>query len=96
MKLDVQQVLRGAEAIYLQLTRCQVGPGCVGSGPSAAIAWRAADLCSPLQDLPLKVQQVLGLYSPSSPEGSPDSQTVHVLDQTQAGSSDPQTSAELK
>lgn len=27
MKLDVQQVLQGAEAIYLQLTRCQVGPG---------------------------------------------------------------------
>lgn len=27
MKLDVQQVLKGAEAIYLQLTRCQVGPG---------------------------------------------------------------------
>lgn len=56
-------------------------------------------LCSPLQDLPLKVQQVLGLYSPPSPEGSPESQTGetdHVLDQSQAGSSDPQTSAELK
>lgn len=57
------------------------------------------DLCSPLQDLPLKVQQVLGLYSPPSPEGSPEShtgETDHVLDQSQAGSSDPQTSAELK
>uniref|UniRef100_A0A674PM44 TBC1 domain family member 15 n=1 Tax=Takifugu rubripes TaxID=31033 RepID=A0A674PM44_TAKRU len=73
MKLDVEEVLQGAEAIYLQLTRCQ--------------------------DLPLKVQQVLGLYSPPSPEGSPESQTGetdHVLDQSQAGSSDPQTSAELK
>lgn len=29
MKLDVQQVLQGAEAIYLQLTGCQVGPGCL-------------------------------------------------------------------
>ncbi|CAF95137.1 unnamed protein product, partial [Tetraodon nigroviridis] len=47
MKLDLQQVLRGAESIYLQLTGCQ--------------------------DLPLKVQQVLGRYSPPSPEGSPDS-----------------------
>uniref|UniRef100_A0A674NEI4 TBC1 domain family member 15 n=1 Tax=Takifugu rubripes TaxID=31033 RepID=A0A674NEI4_TAKRU len=62
MKLDVEEVLQGAEAIYLQLTRCQ--------------------------DLPLKVQQVLGLYSPPSPEGSPESQTGetdHVLDQSQAG-----------
>lgn len=44
--------------------------------------------CSPLQDLPLKVQQVLGLCSPSSPEGSPDShtsETDHVVDQFQAG-----------
>uniref|UniRef100_A0A674PKU8 TBC1 domain family, member 17 n=1 Tax=Takifugu rubripes TaxID=31033 RepID=A0A674PKU8_TAKRU len=59
MKLDVEEVLQGAEAIYLQLTRCQ--------------------------DLPLKVQQVLGLYSPPSPEGSPESQTGetdHVLDQS--------------
>lgn len=59
------------------------------------------DLCSPLQDLPLKVQQVLGLYSPPSPEGSPESQpgeTDPVLDQSQsqAGSPDPQTSAEVK
>lgn len=33
MKLDVQQVLQGAEAIYLQLTRCQVGRASVSSGP---------------------------------------------------------------
>lgn len=85
MKLDVQQVLRGAEAIYLQLSGCPVGPGLLlvldlllgGSSDS-----------SPLQDLPVKVQQVLGLYSPSSPEGSPHSQTSdtdHVVDQFQAG-----------
>uniref|UniRef100_H3CKX8 TBC1 domain family member 15 n=1 Tax=Tetraodon nigroviridis TaxID=99883 RepID=H3CKX8_TETNG len=61
MKLDLQQVLRGAESIYLQLTGCQ--------------------------DLPLKVQQVLGRYSPPSPEGSPDSRASeadHVVDQFQA------------
>ncbi|KAG7238895.1 hypothetical protein INR49_030442 [Caranx melampygus] len=42
MKLDLQTILRGAEAIYLQLIQCK--------------------------ELPLKVQQVLGLYVPSSSE----------------------------
>lgn len=38
MKLDVQQVLQGAEAIYLQLTRCQVGPASLSSGPTTVLA----------------------------------------------------------
>lgn len=38
MKLDVQQVLQGAEAIYLQLTHCQVGPVCLSSGPTTVLA----------------------------------------------------------
>uniref|UniRef100_A0AAQ5ZEF3 TBC1 domain family member 15 n=1 Tax=Amphiprion ocellaris TaxID=80972 RepID=A0AAQ5ZEF3_AMPOC len=62
MKLDLLSMLRGAEAIYLQLVRCK--------------------------DLPLKVQQVLGLYVPSSSdEESPDSQsseTQRLLAQSQA------------
>lgn len=94
MKLDVQQVLQGAEAIYLQLTRCQVGRASVSSGPPGSPRvpqgppWMGPADCPPLQDLPLMVQQVLGLYSPSGPEGSPDSQTSepdHVVDQFQAG-----------
>ncbi|XP_061761599.1 TBC1 domain family member 17 [Nerophis ophidion] len=49
MKLDLQSMLRGAEAIYLQLLQCK--------------------------ELPLKVQEVLGLYVPSSSEDeSSDSQ----------------------
>ncbi|XP_017274792.1 TBC1 domain family member 17 [Kryptolebias marmoratus] len=63
MKLDVQQMLRDAEAIYQQLVCCK--------------------------DLPLKVQQVLGLYNPSSSEdNSPDSQTEdaqRLLGQSEAG-----------
>uniref|UniRef100_A0A8C4IBU0 TBC1 domain family member 15 n=1 Tax=Dicentrarchus labrax TaxID=13489 RepID=A0A8C4IBU0_DICLA len=63
MKLDLQSVLRGAEAIYLQLIQCK--------------------------ELPLKVQQVLGLYIPSSSEeDSPDSQaseTQRLLSESQAG-----------
>ncbi|KAM7387430.1 hypothetical protein PAMA_009852 [Pampus argenteus] len=62
MKLDLQSVLRGAEAIYLQLVQCK--------------------------ELPLKVQEVLGLYVPSSSDESPDSQaseTQHLLSQSQAG-----------
>ncbi|KAK2833045.1 hypothetical protein Q5P01_016934 [Channa striata] len=63
MKLDLQSVLRGAEAIYLQLVQCK--------------------------ELPLKVQQVLGIYVPSSsPEDSPNhqnSETQHLLGQSQAG-----------
>ncbi|KAF3699813.1 TBC1 domain family member 17 [Channa argus] len=62
MKLDLQTVLRGAEAIYLQLVQCK--------------------------ELPLKVQQVLGLYVPSSSaEISPDpqnSETQCLLGQSQA------------
>ncbi|XP_029015069.1 TBC1 domain family member 17 [Betta splendens] len=62
MKLDLQSVLRGAEAIYLQLIQCK--------------------------ELPVKVQQVLGIYAPSSSgTDSPDSQTSetqHLLDQPQA------------
>ncbi|XP_036945827.1 TBC1 domain family member 17 [Acanthopagrus latus] len=62
MKLDLQSVLRGAEAIYQQLIQCK--------------------------ELPLKVQQVLGLYIPSSSEeDSPDSQTSEtqrLLAQSQA------------
>lgn len=37
MKLDVQKVLQGAEAIYLQLTRCQVGPVSLSSGPTTVL-----------------------------------------------------------
>uniref|UniRef100_UPI0037E979F4 TBC1 domain family member 17 n=1 Tax=Semicossyphus pulcher TaxID=241346 RepID=UPI0037E979F4 len=63
MKLDLQSVLLGAEAIYLQLIQCK--------------------------ELPLKVQQVLGLYVPSSSEDdSPNSQaseTQRLLDQSDAG-----------
>ncbi|XP_074552112.1 TBC1 domain family member 17 isoform X1 [Halichoeres trimaculatus] len=63
MKLDLQSVLRGAEAIYLQLIQCK--------------------------ELPLKVQQVLGLYVPSSSEeSSPNSQaseTTRLLSQSEAG-----------
>uniref|UniRef100_A0A7N6BZ62 Rab-GAP TBC domain-containing protein n=1 Tax=Anabas testudineus TaxID=64144 RepID=A0A7N6BZ62_ANATE len=63
MKLDLQSVLRGAEAIYLQLIQCK--------------------------ELPLKVQQVLGIYVPSSSEeDSPESQaseTQHLLGKPQAG-----------
>lgn len=63
MQLDLQTVLRGAEAIYLQLTQCK--------------------------ELPLKVQQVMGLYVPSSSEeDSPDSQaseTLRLLAESQAG-----------
>lgn len=82
MKLDIQEVLQGAEAIYLQLSGCQVGPGF----PSLFWAHCRVDhaLCSPLQDLPLRVQQVLGLCSPSSSEESPDSQTGEA-DRFQAG-----------
>uniref|UniRef100_A0A671XLI9 TBC1 domain family member 15 n=1 Tax=Sparus aurata TaxID=8175 RepID=A0A671XLI9_SPAAU len=62
MKLDLQSVLRGAEAIYQQLIQCK--------------------------ELPIKVQQVLGLYIPSSSEeDSPDSQTSEtqrLLAQSQA------------
>ncbi|XP_037544630.1 TBC1 domain family member 17 [Nematolebias whitei] len=59
MKLDLQTILRDAEAIYQQLVCCK--------------------------DLPLKVQQVLGLYDPSSSEEkSPDSQTGES-DQSEAG-----------
>ncbi|KAK5856077.1 hypothetical protein PBY51_007697 [Eleginops maclovinus] len=63
MKLDLQTVLRGAEAIYLQLTQCK--------------------------ELPVKVQQVMGLYvASSSEEDSPDSQaseTLRLLAESQAG-----------
>uniref|UniRef100_A0A3Q3IV06 Rab-GAP TBC domain-containing protein n=1 Tax=Monopterus albus TaxID=43700 RepID=A0A3Q3IV06_MONAL len=63
MRLDLQSVLCGAEAIYLQLIQCK--------------------------ELPLKVQQVLGLYVPSSSEeSSPDSQaneTQHLLGLSPAG-----------
>lgn len=38
MKLDVEEVLQGAEAIYLQLTRCQVGPVSPGSAPTTVLA----------------------------------------------------------
>ncbi|XP_041823777.1 TBC1 domain family member 17 [Melanotaenia boesemani] len=63
MKLDLQRVMREAEAIYLQLVQCK--------------------------ELPVKVQQVLGLYvASSSEENSPDSQTSetqHLLSQSQTG-----------
>uniref|UniRef100_A0A665SWA1 Rab-GAP TBC domain-containing protein n=1 Tax=Echeneis naucrates TaxID=173247 RepID=A0A665SWA1_ECHNA len=63
MRLDLQSILCGAEAIYLQLVQCK--------------------------ELPLKVQQVLGLYfSSSSEEDSPDSQaseTQHHLGQREGG-----------
>lgn len=38
MKLDVQQVLQGAEAIYLQLTRSKVGPVPPGSAATTVLA----------------------------------------------------------
>ncbi|XP_029913158.1 TBC1 domain family member 17 [Myripristis murdjan] len=60
MKLDLQTVLCGAEAIYLQLVQCK--------------------------ELPVRVQEVLGLRSPSSSEEeSPDtesSETQHLLSQS--------------
>lgn len=63
MKLDLQSVLSGAEAIYLQFIQSK--------------------------ELPLRVQQVLGLYIPSSSEeNSPDSQaseTQRLISQPQAG-----------
>ncbi|XP_035253985.1 TBC1 domain family member 17 [Anguilla anguilla] len=63
MRLDLQSLLRGAEAIYLQLTRCK--------------------------ELPVKVQEVLGLCPPpSSDEESPVSEpneTQPLLSQSQAG-----------
>ncbi|XP_073696874.1 TBC1 domain family member 17 [Garra rufa] len=53
MKLDLQSILCGAEAIYLQLTHCK--------------------------ELPLKVQEVLGLRVPSnSSEESPDSEPAET------------------
>uniref|UniRef100_A0A673N9K2 TBC1 domain family member 17-like n=1 Tax=Sinocyclocheilus rhinocerous TaxID=307959 RepID=A0A673N9K2_9TELE len=62
MKLDLQSILCGAEAIYLQLTHCK--------------------------ELPLKVQEVLGLRVPcSSSEESPDSEpkeTDTLLAQSEA------------
>uniref|UniRef100_A0A8C1V3Z5 TBC1 domain family, member 17 n=1 Tax=Cyprinus carpio TaxID=7962 RepID=A0A8C1V3Z5_CYPCA len=62
MKLDLQPILCGAEAIYLQLTHCK--------------------------ELPLKVQEVLGLRVPSSSsEESPDSEpkeTDTLLTQSEA------------
>ncbi|KAM9780156.1 TBC1 domain family member 17 [Neosynchiropus ocellatus] len=65
MKLDLQSILCGAEAIYLQLVQCK--------------------------ELPLKVQQVLGLYVPaSSSDESPDSQadeTERLLNGSQAAAS---------
>uniref|UniRef100_A0A8C2WVY4 TBC1 domain family member 15 n=1 Tax=Cyclopterus lumpus TaxID=8103 RepID=A0A8C2WVY4_CYCLU len=71
MKLDLQTVLRGAEAIFLQLTQCK--------------------------ELPLKVQQVLGLYVPSSSEeDSPDSQaseTRRLLGESPAGASSSSSSS---
>ncbi|KAM6957210.1 TBC1 domain family member 17 [Aplochiton taeniatus] len=63
MKLDLQTVLCGTEAIYLQLASCK--------------------------DLPVKVQEVLGLYvPPSSDEESPDTEpheTQPLLGQSVAG-----------
>lgn len=63
MKLDLQTVLIGAEAIYLQLANCK--------------------------ELPLKVQEVVGLFVPSSSEEqSPDSEvteTQPLLSQSQPG-----------
>ncbi|KAM3863966.1 TBC1 domain family member 17 [Diretmus argenteus] len=64
MKLDLQTVLCGAEAIYLQLAQCK--------------------------ELPVKVQEVLGHYVPSSSEEtSPDSEASEtqrlLLSQAQAG-----------
>ncbi|KAJ7989477.1 hypothetical protein DPEC_G00304950 [Dallia pectoralis] len=60
MKLDLQTVLRGAEAIYLQLACCK--------------------------ELPVKVQEVIGLWVPtSSEETSPESEsheTQHLLSQS--------------
>uniref|UniRef100_A0A674N215 TBC1 domain family member 15 n=1 Tax=Takifugu rubripes TaxID=31033 RepID=A0A674N215_TAKRU len=48
MKLDVEEVLQGAEAIYLQLTRCQVGPVSLGSAPTtSALTCELVKLCPP-------------------------------------------------
>uniref|UniRef100_A0A673XHQ1 TBC1 domain family member 15 n=1 Tax=Salmo trutta TaxID=8032 RepID=A0A673XHQ1_SALTR len=61
MKLDLQTVLRGAEANYLQLACCK--------------------------ELPVKVQEVIGLYVPPSPddETSPESES-HETQQLQSQS----------
>uniref|UniRef100_A0A6Q2Y7F8 TBC1 domain family member 15 n=1 Tax=Esox lucius TaxID=8010 RepID=A0A6Q2Y7F8_ESOLU len=75
MKLDLQTVLRGAEAIYLQLA-CSMLYDITAPPPSP---------CS--QELPGKVQEVIGLYvPPSSDETSPESEsheTQHLLSQSQ-------------
>ncbi|CDQ86691.1 unnamed protein product [Oncorhynchus mykiss] len=67
MKLDLQTVLRGAEANYLQLACCK--------------------------ELPVKVQEVIGLYVPPSPddETSPESEsheTQQLLSQSQAAATE--------
>ncbi|KAL6102495.1 tbc1d17 [Pungitius sinensis] len=73
MRLDLQSVLRGAEAIHLQLTQCK--------------------------ELPQKVQQVLGLYSPSSSEEEsperPAGETQRLLGEPQAGAAAPCGSARV-
>ncbi|XP_045077537.1 TBC1 domain family member 17-like [Coregonus clupeaformis] len=67
MKLDLQTVLRGAEANYLQLACCK--------------------------ELPVKVQEVIGLYVPpsSDDETSPESEsheTQQLLSQSQAAATE--------
>uniref|UniRef100_A0A4W5L1P8 TBC1 domain family member 15 n=1 Tax=Hucho hucho TaxID=62062 RepID=A0A4W5L1P8_9TELE len=67
MKLDLQTVLRGAEANYLQLACCK--------------------------KMPVKVQEVIGLYVPPSPEDetSPESEsheTQQLLSQSQAAATE--------
>ncbi|XP_031683740.1 TBC1 domain family member 17 [Oncorhynchus kisutch] len=67
MKLDLQTVLRGAEANYLQLACCK--------------------------ELPVKVQEVIGLYVPPSPDDetsaeSESHETQQLLSQSQAAATE--------
>lgn len=74
MKLDVLDVLRGAESIYLQLSQCRVSfptsrPDHHTRLPDQDTRRTSSSSHPQLffpQELPLKVQQVLGLYTPPS------------------------------
>lgn len=91
MKLDLQGILCEAEAIYQQLVCCKVRRWALfGQRLLKDVSkWSRP----PPQELPLKVQQVLGLYDPpSSQESSPESRSgeaQRLLDQSEAGAASP-------
>lgn len=69
-----------------------VGLLCALSGFSTLTLELTPRLSAPPQELPLKVQQVLGLYVPSSREDSPDSESgelQRLVGQSQAGAQAP-------